>query len=257
MTHWQVVGASVRGTSHERTNTRCQDAWSAWSAATGCILVVADGAGSAPLSDKGAKLATHWACQDLADALRKNNTTDWAATLRRAFRVAHWRVERQAVLLGVPVNALACTLTSVVCTDSLVAVAQIGDGLVVAQWADDPAALQRLSTPQRGEYANETLFLSHLKTEDSLEQLVGICIVERAARGVAAMTDGLLRLAVHVQDDYRPHSPFFLPFFQLAAQPALDVAQANAQIADFLASPRVCERTDDDKTIVIAYRVES
>ena len=33
-----------------------------------------------------------------------------------------------------------------------------------------------------------------------------------------------------------------------------DPAQANDALVEFLTSPRVCERTDDDKTLVLALR---
>ena len=51
----------------------------------------------------------------------------------------------------------------------------------------------------------------------------------------------------------RPHAGFFAPLFsplQTAERPDALVAPLRA----FLESPRVCERTDDDKTLVLASR---
>ena len=63
-------------------------------------------------------------------------------------------------------RAYATTLTCAVATDGGLAVAQIGDGIVVARQEDGElfAAVQ----PQHGEYANETFFLT---MTDALEKI--------------------------------------------------------------------------------------
>ena len=67
---------------------------------------------------------------------------------------------------------------------------------------------------------------------------------------VAALTDGLLRLVLDLNRNV-PHRPFFEPLVEFASDVS-DPAAAEAQLADFLASDRVCARTDDDKTLVLA-----
>jgi hypothetical protein len=54
-----------------------------------------------------------------------------------------------------------------------------------------------------------------------------------------------------------PHLPFFEPLFAFveASAPPKDGAQASEALTAFLASPRVCERTDDDKALVLALRL--
>ena len=55
---WHVVGASVRGTAHEKDDTPCQDAHDYRLLPNNTLLVaVADGAGSADRSAEGAALA--------------------------------------------------------------------------------------------------------------------------------------------------------------------------------------------------------
>ncbi|NJK69758.1 MAG: protein phosphatase 2C domain-containing protein, partial [Microcoleus sp. SU_5_3] len=58
MTNWQVVAASVTGTSHEKRSQPCQDAH-CWRLLPNNVLAaaVADGAGSAALAEIGAKIA--------------------------------------------------------------------------------------------------------------------------------------------------------------------------------------------------------
>jgi DNA-directed RNA polymerase specialized sigma24 family protein len=99
---------------------------------------------------------------------------------------------------------------------------------------------------QRGEYANETFFLSE---EQALDRLA-IHILRDAADALAVMSDGLTRLALKLPG-YEPHAPFFQPLFAFAAA-CDDQKDAEQRLAAFLASERVCARTDDDKTLVLA-----
>jgi len=69
-------------------------------------------------------------------------------------------------------------------------------------------------------------------------------------RALAVMSDGLTRLALKLPAN-EPHPPFFQPLFAFASA-ADGQAQAEEQLAAFLASERVCARTDDDKSLVIA-----
>jgi hypothetical protein len=64
------------------------------------------------------------------------------------------------------------------------------------------------------------------------------------------LSDGLLRLALRLPSG-EPYPPFFQPLFGFAAA-ALPEDQANEQLSAFLNSKRVCDRTDDDKTLVLA-----
>jgi hypothetical protein len=68
------------------------------------------------------------------------------------------------------------------------------------------------------------------------------------------MTDGLLNLALQ-RPGYAPHTRFFEPLVQFCSQ-AEEPHEASAQLSAFLASERVCARTDDDKTLVVAARHE-
>jgi hypothetical protein len=103
-----------------------------------------------------------------------------------------------------------------------------------------------VTRPQRGEYANETNFLTQ---EDALERIDTV-ILDAPLQSLAVLSDGLLRLAMQMPA-HEPHLPFFKPLFAFAAHPA-DLQEASAKLAGFLASERVCARTDDDKSLVLA-----
>lgn len=63
------------------------------------------------------------------------------------------------------------------------------------------------------------------------------------------LSDGIQLLALRYADN-TAHDPFFRPLFEFAGNPA----STNAELEEFLRSERVCERTDDDKTLVLAIR---
>jgi hypothetical protein len=126
------------------------------------------------------------------------------------------------------------------------AVAQIGDGAAVAR--DSDGKLFTVGMPQRGEYANEAFFLT---MPDAMRRLE-VTVTRGRVTAVAALSDGLLRVAARARD-YEPHAPFFEPMLSVVER--LGGGQAvEDKLAAFLDSERVNGRTDDDKTLVLAVR---
>jgi hypothetical protein len=146
-----------------------------------------------------------------------------------------------------PLRAYAATLILAVATADRLVVAQLGDGAVVA--GESPDELFLVNRAQRGEYANETYFLTQ---EDALEQ-VQVSVNEKAVNLLAVMSDGLTRLAMQLPAQ-EPYLPFFQPLLTFAAH-ANEEEQAAGHLVEFLTSERVCDRTDDDKSLVLAVRV--
>jgi hypothetical protein len=141
---------------------------------------------------------------------------------------------------GLPCHGAAVTVAA----SGWVAVGQIGDGAVVGRWPD--GRLETLSLPQRGEYANETTPL----TADAALENLRVTVWPRPIQALALFSDGLQALALDLASG-APHAPFFAPFLAALAEP-LDPDAIGARLADFLDSPRVCARTDDDKTLLVA-----
>jgi len=140
----------------------------------------------------------------------------------------------------------AATLISVVSDGNDTIIAHIGDGSVVAK--SETGGWQALSWPSHGEYASTTYFI----TDDPKPRLQITRFNEPVTR-LVAFTDGLERLAL----DFANGVPFE-PFLEAVSAP-LAKSQYSARdpdlsraLREFLNSARVNERTDDDKTLLVA-----
>ena len=235
---WRTVGASVIGTSHTERALPCQDANEIVFNSAGMLIVaVADGAGSARRADEGAAAAVAAAVAYLGDPDPK--VEPLTAQVMQAVEVARRAVFDLAV--DGDLHDLATTLVVVAATATELAAAQVGDGAVVMRRNGE---FEVIGPAQRGEYLNETCFLTSDGWEDDLRI---DCVTLAGIDAFAAMTDGLQLLAFDLATG-SAHPGFFRPLFDWAASPDA----AREELETFLGSPRVCERTDDDKTLVIA-----
>ena len=243
---WRVAAASAQGVSHVRSGQPCQDAF-AWAEleAGFLALAVADGAGSAARSEIGAAVAVREAIRAAGGAgrLRIAEEEPTRERLIAALAAALTGVEDEGVAQDIPLQELAATLIYVLATPEGVAVAQVGDGAVVA--GDAEGNIFALTKPENGEYANTTTFL----TSQGAIEGAQIVVHPHPVTHLAVFSDGLQRCALRMPDA-TPYAPFFAPLFRFVAAEA-DAAEANAQLTAFLNSPRVLERTDDDITLIL------
>lgn len=168
--------------------------------------------------------------------------------LADAFSQAHDELIVLARENSLHLRDLATTLTVVIAMPDCLGVAQTGDGLVVALEPD--GSLLSCTQPQRGEYANETYFITGIGGGKPrfLE-------VFPATAGFAVVTDGLLPVASDLSTG-EPHDPFFMPFFDVL-QTRRVTPKTQTHLTDFLTSARVAERVDDDLTLVVATYSDS
>ena len=142
----------------------------------------------------------------------------------------------------------SCTLLVALVGEARAVFFQIGDGAIVYRGAD--GAYVPALWPQTGEYANCTWFV----TDDDAAERVQSAAVEGVDE-VALLTDGLQGLALRF-DTREAHGPFFEPMFaRLRRESAGEPAGLREELRDFLASAPVNQRTDDDKTLVLATRL--
>ena len=256
---WRVVAASVRGKGHEKAGQLCQDAHH-WEKLPEGVLVgaVADGAGSAVLGKVGAIVAAQTAVETiclkeatLRSLINKSQTsadeTEWRSLLINALVAAKCAVEAEAEACKTKPRDLATTLILVIATPKLIAAAQVGDGVAVAR--DHQGNLIPLTTPQHGEYINETTFLVSPNAISTAQ----VNLWHGAVTNIALLSDGLQMLALDMTEG-KPHVPFFSPFFNFVTK-VTNETEAKEQLVAFLRSPRTSDRADDDLTLFLATLV--
>lgn len=210
-------------------------------------LFVADGAGSAKCGGEGAECAIQTAAALIAEKLEQPGfvlTTDFASECISQVRDV---IQAKADATGLKPRDYACTFLGVVSMPTMTLAMQIGDGGIVL---DTGAGLELAITPMSGEYANMT----HFVTDEDALSVLQVQEYWCAAKRVAAFTDGIQRIALNLADN-TPHEPFFRPFFQVMATAVADQQdQLDAALVRFLQSDAVNQRTDDDKTLVLAVQ---
>ena len=245
---WKCIGVSALGTSHVRMKTACQDANAKRRLKNGLlVMAVADGAGSAPYSAEGASLAVSVAVDTLQVRLRQGipaNDSIWTLVMTEVFQEASAAVRHCALINGRSPRAYATTLLTAVVSDTWIAYGMVGDGALVI--LDRDGGFHCLTTPQRGEYANTTYFI----TRKHMSEYLAVEYRQTQIQGVAALTDGLLNLSVSNRNN-TPFTCFFDPLFKfLEATPSEQ--RATEGLSRFMISEKINRRTDDDKTLVLA-----
>ncbi len=246
--NWQIISASVAGKSHEKQDIPCQDAHS-WKLLSNqvVIMAVADGAGSAKLSDLGSKIAVNTAIETLEEQLNRSSINleeiPWQDYLKNTLKAAQTALEAEAKNQNVEIRDLATTLILVIAAPEWMAVAQVGDGAAVVE--DQNGTILGLTTPACGEYLNETIFLVSPNALETAQ----LNLWSGQPKYLAVFSDGLQMLALKMPEG-KPHHPFFSPLFKFV-ETVTDETDAKQQLVSFLRSPRVTGRTDDDLTLIL------
>ncbi len=243
---WKTLQASEAGTSHLSTGLPCQDAAAVRRVVVGddeyLLIAICDGAGSAELAHVGAGFVSHhWL--DIASVELHVHGEVAEEALAPLAEASHEALLALAKTNGRPVRDYACTLLAAVIGPALSTYFQVGDGVWVQQDGDEPVAV---TWPHQGEYAGETVFLTSPDRHKHYQTAT-----RPTGPAVAGLTDGLERLALNFATQ-TPIRGFFHPMWQtLRGTPDPDLP---AKLSAFLSSEQVNNRTDDDKTLVLAVR---
>ena len=93
-------------------------------------------------------------------------------------------------------------------------------------------------------------------TDDAVGDRLEYDLVVGSVDEVAMFTDGLQRLALNYAAR-TAHAPFFRPMFAAVRGAPEGVADdLSGALANFLRSRPVSQRTDDDKTLILATRAD-
>lgn len=250
---WRPIAQRLLGPSHAADNSPCQDSFSVDvvedDASQTLVACVSDGAGSAKFSDVGSDVVCRTIVERASaflnaggriEELERKDVLLWCDDVRSC-------LQQEAAMRDCEVRELAATLCAAIVGPANSCFFQIGDGAMILR---RQGVYGVVFWPQSGEYANSTNFLTSPKYDSVLE------FVSTSSRcsDIALMTDGLERLALRF-DGQTPHVPFFEPFFR-AIRAAKDYTGLNESLQAFLGSGPVRDRSDDDKTLILASFVE-
>ena len=254
---WRHVAQSLQGPSHQSDGTPCQDSHlvRVLSSAAGdsdapqtIIACVADGAGSAKFSDIGSALVceaivddaeAHLEAHGNFNTLQLDTVLGWCESTREKIRSA-------ADSRGCQPRDMATTLCAAILTPHGSIFFQIGDGAITV---GNNGVYGVVFWPQSGEYANVTNFV----TSDRFRNEIEFQATTSRFTEIALFTDGIERLALNFEQQ-TPHLPFFQPLFH-AVRSSGEENNLESDLGHFLQSDSVNNRSDDDKTLVLATQV--
>jgi hypothetical protein len=248
---WKYAAASVIGTSRQKEpGGVCQDSHAVkYLEDSSCLAcVVCDGAGSASQAHIGSRLTCDLVLAQVADTQHERLLTESLA--HDTLASIQQMLADQADELELPIREFACTMLVAIVSAKSAAFWQIGDGAICFRMEDSP--YQCMFWPEKGDYANITSFVTDPNAQSQLQfdnQL------ERPCVELALFSDGIERLALDFAAGIA-HAGFFsglFPYLQRLPQGYSDALAA--QIETFLRSERVNQRTEDDKTLMIASRL--
>lgn len=255
MSRWSWIGACSIGSSHIRSGTTCQDSASCIELAVGdqhaLLAIVSDGAGSAEYSAIGSRLVVecfarcviaHLRANQALETITKELVLDWLDNVRdHIFRSAEQRAISPRDMAATFVGAIIFLDRAIIC--------HVGDGACVLRKRGE-SKWQVASWPAHGEYASSTYFVT-----DDPEPNLQFHLLEGEFDEVAIFSDGIERLALDFVNGHA-FAPFFEPMFAplVTRGPGRDRG-LSLILRNYLDSPRVIERTDDDKSLILARRV--
>lgn len=255
---WKVISSSAIGTSHQALTLPCQDyclteVVKIDDGSEYLIVLVSDGAGSAQLGGKGAELACSRALESISCSLKasfhqqnqeEGLTEEWVKQWVETIRET---INKEAIEVSLKPRDFACTLLGAVIGPRQGIFFQIGDGAIIVSSGSVQGVV---FWPDSGTYANETSFL----TDENALQSLRIILVPTPINELALFSDGLQRLALRFIEEV-PHYQFFDPMFAALRQTPIESCSIlKDRLADFLSSLPINERTDDDKTLILATR---
>ena len=154
--NWKSVCGAVQGRGHAKKNIPCQDKVARHKGNGVHVIALADGAGSAKFSHYGAEVVVNriaaFTAENFFDLIAQE---DGRKVTQEILSVVAQALTEEAELRGCTLKDLASTLLVAAVDDENFFLAHLGDGVI--GYLDD-AGLKVASTPDNGEFSNETFF---------------------------------------------------------------------------------------------------
>jgi len=256
-TTWCWIGTSSTGTSHLNAGEGCDDSWACFEHEDGdrstLVAVVSDGAGSARFAEMGSRFVVQGFIEVVVRFLRAGRSAaditdelarEWVDAIRD-------RIYCGAGKLSATPRDFAATLVGAIVGKDRAVICHVGDGACVLR-EHGLAEWHVPSWPAHGEYASSTFFI----TDDPAPK-VRVAHTPGEFAEIAVFSDGIERLVL----DFATRKPFG-PFFDQMFVPLRDGQSGRNRplsqgLRRYLDSKGVTDRTDDDKTLIMARKVGS
>lgn len=155
---WKTVNYAVQGRGHERDNIPCQDKTLVMAKNGVQVIALADGAGSARYSHFGAEAALKAVSIFVADHFDALISFPDGVKVKETILVkAKEALASKAEELNCSLQELASTLLLAAIKDDVFMLAHVGDGVIGYMKEGE---VKIASTPENGEFANTTFFLT-------------------------------------------------------------------------------------------------
>lgn len=237
ISRWQGASASATGRGHSEKGIPCQDASSAVPNSESSVIVISDGAGSAKHSEHGAAGVVKATVRTLRSSAPWTNLEEVKERILIACRT---EINNRARMLACHENDLAATLAFAAVTRGKYVAGNLGDGVVAAFRGQSPEILLR---PERGEFANETVFLTSENANRHFHIRNGP-LEERD--GFAIMSDGAAdSLYQRRTRSLAPALPRILEWFEKETPVKVQAAIHNTVM------PAIVNRTTDDCSLAV------
>jgi hypothetical protein len=256
---WAALAETVPGTAHRRKGLPCQD-YAEAAIKPRPVLIVSDGAGSAAVSELGSDAIGRGLIR-FTHTLDRHLVTLLDTALPDADSIRHWALTFIKHSMGLQVDIAstqrrdikdyrATCLFAVVGKVSTLWV-KVGDGFIVSQsYKITSGNIEKkfcvLGMAQKGEYANETVFISPALAMSDVQY--GIIRSDELC-GIAAMSDGAAEKLVS-NDGLRVAGRLDILLDSLAVGKL-----SRDELTKMFYSPEFCEKsTGDDRGISLISR---
>lgn len=240
---WVAASASVIGRGHQRSGTPCQDR-SLTSSTESAVAVVADGAGSRTHSQVGAEHV----CRIISDLFQTRFEELYAFDSHQLCRTILSSIgeclQPVAASMSVRPDDLASTLLFVAVNAGRYVAGNLGDGVVAIQ---RNGRCEVLCTPERGEFANQTVFVT---CRDAVSRLNIVKGITDGVSGFALMTDGTSAALYDAKNVSMAPAVDRMWKWLDSYAPKVISAQLAASIRDVIQ-----KRTSDDCSLALMKRV--
>lgn len=192
---WKSVCCEVQGVGHKKSNIPCQDKTFELVQNDVHIIALADGAGSASLSQHGAELVVRVAAEYMAAHFQELLDCDDGRLVKQQFlQVILDNLLEKANALNCLVRDLASTLLLAAVNSESFILAHIGDGVIGYLDADK---LKVASLPDNGEFSNVTTFVTSDSALASMRLFKGKL---KSKDAFVLMSDGTEQSLYHKKD---------------------------------------------------------